>query len=161
ELPTQARAAAHDQHVEHGHQGNRGEDRRHPGACRQQQASEGPALERRSLEPLLCRRGGQNTDAVGRAHWRTPARRAESVMMVSPIRLTTRVMASRISAAYISTCASRGPASGKLSARSAARVLAGENSERLIWFELPISMARAMVSPRARPNPRTSAPKIP
>jgi hypothetical protein len=40
-------------------------------------------------------------------------------------------------------------------------VLAGEKSERLIWFELPISMASAMISPSARPNPRTSAPKIP
>jgi hypothetical protein len=30
-----------------------------------------------------------------------------------------------------------------------------------MWFAFPISMASAMVSPRARPKPSTSAPKIP
>ena len=40
-------------------------------------------------------------------------------------------------------------------------MLAGENSDQLIWFELPISMASAMVSPSARPKPSTSEAKMP
>ena len=70
-------------------------------------------------------------------------------------------MASSTSAAYISTSTSRLPASGKFSASSAASVLAGENSDRLIWLELPTSIASAIVSPSARPKPSTSAPKMP
>ena len=85
----------------------------------------------------------------------------DTAMIASPSALTISVMASRTSAAYISTWTSFGPASGKLSASRAASVLAGEKSERLIWFELPISIASAMVSPSARPKPSTSAPKMP
>ncbi len=70
-------------------------------------------------------------------------------------------MASRTRAAYMSALTSIWPASGKLEARSEAKVFAGEKSERLIWLALPISMASAMVSPRARPNPSTKAARIP
>ena len=53
------------------------------------------------------------------------------------------------------------PASGKFEASSDASVLAGENSDRLIWLLLPISMASAMVSPSARPKPSTRAARMP
>ena len=82
-------------------------------------------------------------------------------MIISPATLTISVMASSTRAAYMSTSTSRLPASGKFSASRAASVLAGAKSERLIWLELPISIARAIVSPSARPKPSTSAPKMP
>jgi len=39
--------------------------------------------------------------------------------------------------------------------------LAGENNEIDNWFEFPTSIARAIVSPSARPNPSTIAPNSP
>ena len=47
---------------------------------------------------------------------------------------------------------------GKLVGQQAASVLAGENSDRLMTLALPTSMASAIVSPRARPKPRTIEP---
>ncbi len=44
---------------------------------------------------------------------------------------------------------------------SEASVLAGANSDRLTWLELPISIASAIVSPSARPRPSTSALAMP
>jgi hypothetical protein len=78
-----------------------------------------------------------------------------------PATLTSSVMASSTSAAYISASTSAGPASGKCEASSAASVSAGAKSERVTWLELPISMASAIVSPSARPKPSTMALKIP
>src|SRR5476651_362880 len=40
-------------------------------------------------------------------------------------------------------------------------VLAGAKSDALIWLLLPTSMASAIVSPMARPNASTAAPKMP
>src|SRR5208337_5415196 len=64
-------------------------------------------------------------------------------------------------AAYINTPTSLGLASGKAFANKAASVLAGENSDTLITFAFPTSIASAMVSPSARPNASTIPPKVP
>ncbi len=64
-----------------------------------------------------------------------------------PTTLTSRVITSSTSAAYISAPTSTLPASGKWLASSAASVLAGENSDQLTTFALPASMASAIVSP--------------
>lgn len=82
-------------------------------------------------------------------------------MIIEPSTFTSRVMNISTSAAYISTSISFGPASGKFSASSAARVLAGANKDTEMVLALPTSMASAMVSPSARPRPSTSEPKIP
>ena len=78
-----------------------------------------------------------------------------------PTTFTTRVMARSTKAAYIKAPTSSLPASGKWLASSAASVFAGENIDQLMTLALPASMARAIVSPSARPKPRITAPKIP
>src|SRR5262249_17792301 len=166
--PVQPGAAAHDEHVEDRAQRNAREDRRRPGACGEHLAHERAPLERSSLEARGTRPGSDRRarldpglERASRAGAHRTTFRPAMAMIAPPATLTSKVMASRTSAAYISTETSRGPASGKFSASNAARVLAGEKSERLSWFELPISIASAMVSPSARPKPSTSAPKIP
>src|SRR5262249_5135039 len=165
-FPADATAAAHQQHVEHREERDAGDDRHDPRAGSEQRALERARLEDGSLE---ARAGGRRSVDHGCGHrggidrvvHRRPLRLDAAPMIASPTTFTSSVIASNTSAAYISTCVSRGPASGKFSASNAASVLAGENSERLSWFELPISIASAMVSPSARPNARTNAPKMP
>ncbi len=81
--------------------------------------------------------------------------------MIEPMMFTKSVIARSTIAAYMSTATSFLAASGKLFARRAARVFAGEKSERLMRLALPTSMARAMVSPRARPKARMTAATMP
>ena len=40
-------------------------------------------------------------------------------------------------------------------------MLPGDESDQLNTFALPASIASAIVSPKARPNPSTRAPKMP
>ncbi len=52
-------------------------------------------------------------------------------------------------------------ASANSLAMAAAMVYPGANSEAAISWRLPITMVTAMVSPRARPRPSTTAPMMP
>ena len=62
---------------------------------------------------------------------------------------------------FMSTGISLGLASGKLFANSAANVFAGENNETVSRLAFPTSIAKAIVSPNARPKPSTIPPNIP
>src|SRR5262249_35191281 len=161
------RAAPHHEHVEDRHERNARENRRGPGPEGQERAQQRAALQGRPLQTQ--RTAAQSGRAVGDAALNRgygagahlPTFLLAMTMMASPAMFTINVMASSTRAAYMSTATSRGPASGKFSASSAASVLAGEKSERLNWFEFPMSIASAIVSPSARPKPRTSAPNMP
>src|SRR5262249_46364530 len=142
-------------------QRNQSEERDEPGEPAHRKAKKRSRVPQRALQVgdvnLVvpgCRRatGGHrrpSSDAVARCTIHVPSA------------FTSKVMPRSTSAAYISAPTSILPASGKLLARRAARVWAGENTERLITLEFPASIARAMVSPSARPKPRTTEPKMP
>src|SRR5262249_53349844 len=155
DFPGQSRATADDQHVEDGEERNAREDRRDPRAHGEHLAAERPRFPWGAAEAEVGRArhhaGGLNRPALDRRGAHLRALLVARFMIMPPATLTSSVIASRTSAAYMSTWTSRGPASGKFSARSAASVLAGEKRDRLSWFGFPVSIASAMVSPSARP----------
>src|SRR5262249_24977617 len=75
-----------------------------------------------------------------------------------PMTLISSVMPSNTRPAYIRAPFSTGPDSGHWLAISAARVLPGANSDQLKALLLPRSIARAIVSPTARPKARMIDP---
>src|SRR5262249_4380128 len=158
-IPGQPRASAHDQHVQDRDERHAGDEGSHPRPHGESPPGQATHLEPRPPETVGVVR--QRPDVMLQHAHRLPSRLDAPPMIHSPATLTTSVMARRTRAAYISTWASRGPASGKFRASRAASVFAGANNDSVSWFEFPMSIASAIVSPRARPKPSTSAPKIP
>ena len=89
-------------------------------------------------------------------------RRRRRWMIKEPSMFTSRVIASKTSAAYIREETCRGPEmSEKLLASRAAKVFTGLNSDQLTIEPPPASIAKAIVSPKARPKPKMIDPKMP
>src|SRR5262249_55048132 len=155
-------------HQDDGEERDEGEKRHDRDHGAQQEISQGPGTPERALQVREIDAGkwikavdGSAGGRRGHDGWPQSAWTIAGGWMTSAPRMfTTSVIARRISAAYISTPTCRAPASGKLFARSAASVFAGEKSDTLIWFALPTSIASAIVSPSARPSARRMPPKM-
>src|SRR5262249_44940870 len=154
--------AAHDEQIEDREQRHEGRNGHRAGEHAHRPAEQRAWSPERALQvgEVLAGRGGiRPTGLVG--HRRPFSAASARCTIAVPMTFTRRVIASSTSAAYMRAPTSTAPASGKWFARSAASVLAGENIDQLITFALPASIASAIVSPSARPNPRMTAPRMP
>src|SRR5262249_5731015 len=126
-----------------------------------------PRRAQRLLQLRQIDRRLRRADGGGRrgslAHRAAPPVWASARLTIhSPRVLANRGLTSKTPAAAMRTARSIcEAASGNLLASRAARVLAGANTDTLSDGTLPTSMARAMVSPMARPKPRMIEPYTP
>src|SRR5262249_34388984 len=129
---------------------------RHPGG---QHAHDRAEQRPRRAEGFLQARQIDLGKRGGGAHLTLPARPADARSAISdPMPLTSMVMAKSARAAYMRAPTSTCDASGKRFANMAASVSPGANTDHSMLGALPTSIARAMVSPSARPKARMIEP---